>query len=125
MGHRHEHHFASGNSLRGLTRAAFIIALMTASLCVHARDTGQPRDATQARPANPGQPANGTQARDAAQARITPQAAPTAPAAPAAASERGSGTSSRDTVGAGDSIRITVFQNPDLTTEARLSQGGA
>jgi|SRR3954469_1581453 polysaccharide export outer membrane protein len=122
MGHRHEHHFASGNRLRWLTRAAFIIALMTASLCVHARDTGPPRDATQARPANPGQPANGTQARDAAQARITPQAAPTAPAA---ASERGSGTSSRDTLGAGDSIRITVFQNPDLTTEARLSQGGA
>jgi len=95
---------------------------MGASLCVQARDTGQPREVPQARPANQGQSANGTQARDAAQARITPQAAPTAPAA---ASEHGSATSGRDTLGAGDSIRITVFQNPDLTTEARLSQGGA
>jgi polysaccharide export outer membrane protein len=122
MGHRHQYHFASGNSLRELTRAALIMAVMGASLCVHARDTGQPRDVPQARPANQGQSANGTQARDAAQARITPQAAPTAPAA---ASEHGSATSGRDTLGAGDSIRITVFQNPDLTTEARLSQGGA
>ena len=27
-------------------------------------------------------------------------------------------------LGAGDSIRITVFQNPDLTTEARVSESG-
>jgi len=31
---------------------------------------------------------------------------------------------SRDTLGAGDSIRVTVFQNPDLTTEARVSGDG-
>jgi polysaccharide export outer membrane protein len=30
----------------------------------------------------------------------------------------------RDTLGAGDSVRVTVFQNPDLTTEARLSDRG-
>jgi polysaccharide export outer membrane protein len=31
---------------------------------------------------------------------------------------------SRETMGAGDSIRITVFQNPDLTTETRIAEGG-
>ena len=30
----------------------------------------------------------------------------------------------RDTLGAGDSVRITVFQNPDLTTETRISDRG-
>ena len=31
---------------------------------------------------------------------------------------------SRETLGAGDNIRITVFQNPDLTTETRVSERG-
>jgi len=31
---------------------------------------------------------------------------------------------SRETLGAGDSIRITVFQNPDLTTDTRISERG-
>ena len=31
---------------------------------------------------------------------------------------------SRETLGAGDSVRITVFQNPDLTTETRISERG-
>jgi polysaccharide export outer membrane protein len=31
---------------------------------------------------------------------------------------------SRETLGEGDSIRITVFQNPDLTTETRISARG-
>lgn len=31
---------------------------------------------------------------------------------------------SRETLGVGDTIRVTVFQNPDLTTEARLSERG-
>jgi polysaccharide biosynthesis/export protein len=31
---------------------------------------------------------------------------------------------SRETLGAGDNIRITVFQNPDLTTETRISERG-
>ena len=30
----------------------------------------------------------------------------------------------RETLGAGDAIRITVFQNPDLTTETRISEQG-
>jgi len=31
---------------------------------------------------------------------------------------------SREILGAGDTLRITVFQNPDLTTEARISEQG-
>jgi len=31
---------------------------------------------------------------------------------------------SRETLGAGDSIHITVFQNPDLTTDTRISERG-
>src|SRR5882724_3445830 len=31
---------------------------------------------------------------------------------------------SRETLGEGDSVRITVFQNPDLTTETRVSERG-
>lgn len=30
----------------------------------------------------------------------------------------------RETLGVGDTIRVTVFQNPDLTTEARVSERG-
>ena len=30
----------------------------------------------------------------------------------------------RETLGAGDTIRVTVFQNPDLTTETRISERG-
>src|SRR5258706_7379490 len=29
-----------------------------------------------------------------------------------------------ESLGAGDNIRVTVFQNPDLTTEVRLSERG-
>lgn len=32
---------------------------------------------------------------------------------------------SREALGPGDSVRVTVFQNPDLTTEARISERGA
>ncbi len=33
-------------------------------------------------------------------------------------------SSSRETLGVGDTIRVTVFQNPDLTTEVRISERG-
>jgi polysaccharide export outer membrane protein len=32
---------------------------------------------------------------------------------------------SRETLGAGDTIRVTVFQNPDLNTETRISERGS
>jgi polysaccharide biosynthesis/export protein len=41
-----------------------------------------------------------------------------APGVAAAASE------SRESLGVGDNVRITVFQNPDLTTETRISEKG-
>jgi polysaccharide export outer membrane protein len=46
-------------------------------------------------------------------------------ALPLAAPAQGNDARANATLGAGDSIRITVFQNPDLTTEARLSPLGA
>jgi len=47
-------------------------------------------------------------------------------AAPAAAQPQSTDTrQSKEALGAGDGIRITVFQNPDLTTETRLSPGGS
>src|SRR5882672_438157 len=36
----------------------------------------------------------------------------------------GSLAETRELLGAGDTIRVTVFQNPDLTTEARISEQG-
>ena len=70
-----------------------------------------------------------SQARDASQVREMPQAsdilharnAPPGPTTTAAAKP----TPPRDILGASDSIRITVFQNPELTTETRLSQSGS
>lgn len=47
-------------------------------------------------------------------------------AAPAGAQPQSADTrQSKETLGAGDSIRITVFQNQDLTTETRLSPRGS
>ena len=51
----------------------------------------------------------------------TPAPAQAATEAPAASSE-----AQRDYVlGAGDVVRISVFQNPDLSLEARVSEGGS
>jgi len=60
----------------------------------------------------------GVSARAAAAPPAPAQAAP-APAAPAPAAP------APELLGAGDSVRVTVFQNPDLTTEARISERGA
>lgn len=45
--------------------------------------------------------------------------------APAVPTTANANSMPRETLGPGDSIRITVFQNPDLTTESRLSQSGS
>src|SRR5688500_839698 len=61
------------------------------------------------------------QAQTKGQVRTQPQAQPQAQPqvhSPAPAD------ASRETLGPGDTVRITVFQNPDLTTEARLSERG-
>jgi len=48
-------------------------------------------------------------------------------ASPAAAQTKGqtAAPSKGQTLGAGDGVRVSVFQNPDLTTEARLSDSGS
>ena len=48
-----------------------------------------------------------------AQTPVAPALAPSAPGVPA------------EYLGNGDSVRVTVFQNPDLTTEARISERGS
>lgn len=89
----------------------FAIALpqSAAARDTHTRSLQQPGNAA----------ATSTQAAnaDSTQARNTP---PTSMSPVANANAQ-----SRETLGPGDSIRITVFQNPDLTTESRLSQSGS
>jgi polysaccharide export outer membrane protein len=58
------------------------------------------------------------QATDATTAKVQPQAAP-APA-PAAPGNKGD----QHILGAGDVIRVNVFQNPDLSLETRISEQG-
>lgn len=52
-------------------------------------------------------------------AAATPLAAPRSAALPPVAHD-----ASLDAIGAGDLVRITVFRNPDLTTETRVSERG-
>jgi polysaccharide export outer membrane protein len=85
-----------------------------------ARDSSvvQPRDASlapQARDSSQVPPA-----RDSIQARNAPHTAISSAATNASNTLQG-----REILGASDSIRITVFQNPDLATDTRLSQSGS
>ncbi|MEO8165668.1 MAG: polysaccharide biosynthesis/export family protein, partial [Betaproteobacteria bacterium] len=77
-----------------------------------------------------------SEARDTAQGRSTTQAAsekparttaasPAATSSPAGPASQANAPQLREVLGPGDSIRINVFQNPDLTTETRLSQSGS
>lgn len=52
-------------------------------------------------------------------AKLTPTAAPATAPAPQ------QGTPSSEALGPGDQVRITVFRNPDLTTEARITEKGS
>ena len=58
-----------------------------------------------------------SQAREFPLARNTPQTGSNSPAVNA--------VQAREIIGSSDSIRITVFQNPDLTTDTRVSQSGS
>src|SRR6188768_1401585 len=51
-------------------------------------------------------------------------AAYTAPAATPPADARTASLERMETLGMGDMVRVTVFRNPDLTTEARVSERG-
>jgi polysaccharide export outer membrane protein len=56
--------------------------------------------------------------------RATPQARPGAAAMPAPAGVPEASNAALEAIGMGDMVRITVFRNPDLTTEARVSEHG-
>src|SRR5687767_10329972 len=53
-----------------------------------------------------------------------PAAAPAKPAGPEAAATNELPAIPEYTLGPGDIVRITVYNSPDLTTEAEVSQGG-
>jgi polysaccharide export outer membrane protein len=58
-------------------------------------------------------------------ARLTPLAKPAAPTVPGAQPLRPeAGNAALEAIGMGDMLRVTVFRNPDLTTEARVSEHG-
>ena len=126
MGHVAQYRFLTTARSGTLAWVVLAIAFVAMPSMAQARDSAQPRENAQARttPQAGAQTGNaaqsGSAAPQAAQPRNTQQAA-----IPAPGTEPRAPTASRDTLGVGDSIRITVFQNPDLTTEARLSQSGA
>ncbi|HEY6134252.1 MAG TPA: polysaccharide biosynthesis/export family protein, partial [Rubrivivax sp.] len=60
----------------------------------------------------------------AAGALLLPMAAMSQPAAPAPAAATTSATAPQYRLAAGDSIRVFVYQNPDLSMELRLTEAG-
>ncbi len=97
MRHTMKYRFSPSNTLRTFARVLLATIVMAAPVYSEGRDTSQVRDTIQARNAPP--IASNNPAGDAVQGR--------------------------EILGASDSIRITVFQNPDLTTDARVSQSGS
>lgn len=95
MGQNPKHRFTPATILRSLAWG------LLAAIVIANADSSEAADNNAARP--------GPQARAAPQ----PGNAPPAPGI------------AREVLGAGDSIRVTVFQNADLTTETRISQGGS
>jgi polysaccharide export outer membrane protein len=66
----------------------------------------------------------GVRAQEEVPAQTVPSSAPTTPAAPTSTPPRGYAQSDSHVLQANDFIRITVFQEDDLLTEARISKGG-
>lgn len=60
----------------------------------------------------------------AAPASKAATAAPATPAAPPVELQPASTSAHLEALGMGDMVRVTVFRNPDLTTEARVSERG-
>src|SRR5579859_2524594 len=107
--------FSPARCLR--TLAWILISTMAIALPVssQAGDVAQARDLQRELQKVREQPRDLPQASDKGQ----PREMPTTRANALAAAQQ------RDVLGASDSIRITVFQNPDLTTETRVSQTGS
>lgn len=94
MGQHPKHRLTPATILRSLAWGLLAAFVITNADSSEAADTSKTRSASQARSAP--QPGTAPMAQDVA----------------------------REVLGAGDSIRVTVFQNADLTTETRLSQTG-
>jgi len=103
MRHMIKYRFPPGNTLRTFARVLISAIVIAAPVYCEGRDTSPVRELPQS--------------RDTIQARNAPQGGTNNPA--------GDGVQGRDILGASDSIRVTVFQNPDLTTDARVSQSGS
>ncbi len=91
---------------RALAWALISAITIVTPLASHARDPMQVRDAA------------AVQVRESPQALNAPQSGASSTIGPAVRIPR-------EILGAGDSIRITVFQNPDLTIDTRVSQSGS
>jgi polysaccharide export outer membrane protein len=101
--HRTKYRFPPTNPLPILAWVLISAIAIAAPVNSDARDPSQVREFPQARDVN--------------QVRNTPQSGSNSPP--------GNAVQAREIIGASDSIRITVFQNPDLTTETRVSQSGS
>jgi polysaccharide export outer membrane protein len=98
-----KYRFSPSNTLRTFARVLVSTIVIAVPVYSEGRDTSQVREIPQS--------------RDTLQARNAPQSGSNNPA--------GDAVQGREILGASDSIRITVFQNPDLTTDARVSQSGS
>jgi polysaccharide export outer membrane protein len=103
MRHTTKYRFSPTNTWRTLAWALISAIVTAAPVYSDAREPSQVREFPQA--------------RDTIQTRNTPQSGSNSPA--------GNAVQAREIIGASDSIRITVFQNPDLTTDTRVSQSGS
>jgi len=103
MRHTTKYRFSPANTWRTLAWALISAIVIAAPVYSDAREPSQVREFPQA--------------RDTIQTRNTPQSGSNSPA--------GNAVQAREIIGASDSIRITVFQNPDLTTDTRVSQSGS
>jgi hypothetical protein len=92
MRHRTKYRFSPTKPLRTLAWVLISAIVIAAPVYSDARDISQVRELPQA--------------RDSIQARNAPQSGSNSPA--------GNAVQAREIIGASDSIRITVFQNPDL-----------
>ena len=114
MRHSTKYGFSPTNTFHNLAWVLISAILIVAPVYSDARDASQVREFQQPRDTTP--------------VRNSPQSPPQSGsnnAAVSAVQAAGNAVQAREIIGASDSIRITVFQNPDLTTETRVSQAGS
>jgi polysaccharide biosynthesis/export protein len=111
-----------------LSVGALCLAVLAWSVSASAQQplntTTQPKPAT-AKPATPAAPTSATPARPSDQPKPTEPVKPAPTSEPIAVARAVQANENRDYVlGAGDVIRINVFDRPEMTTEARVSETG-